>query len=107
MNMWYLQIWFWTIERVVNCVYVVLCYVENTGLRDDWKKYTSKHDVRKIFQIGLGIGLMEYGICLDWGDVCSFNGLAGHYPLSSHRESAPSVTSRTQLHGTHLPHAIH
>ena len=38
-------------------------------LRYYWKKYTSKHDVRKRFQIDLGIGLMEYLIRLGWGDV--------------------------------------
>ena len=68
-NMWYLRIWFWKIEQIVYCVYVVVCYVANAGLRDDWKKYTSKHDGRKRIHIDLGIGLMEYGILLDWGDV--------------------------------------
>ena len=68
-NRWYLQIWFWKIERVVHCVFVFVCYVINLGLRDDRKKYTSKHDGRKRFQLDLGIGLMEYGIRLDWGDV--------------------------------------
>ena len=48
-NRWYLRIWFWTIEWVVHCVYVVVCYVANAGLRDDWKKYMSKHDGRKRF----------------------------------------------------------
>ena len=37
-NMWYLQIWSWTIEQVVHFFYVVVCYVENEGLRDDGKK---------------------------------------------------------------------
>ena len=67
--MWYLQIWFWAIEQLVHCVYVVVCYAESTILREDGKEYTSKHDRRKIFQLDLGIGLMEYGICLYWGDV--------------------------------------
>ena len=60
MNRWYLQIWFCTIERVVHNFYVVLCYVANAGLIDYWKKYTNKHDRRNIFQLALGIGLVEY-----------------------------------------------
>ena len=40
-------------------------------------------------------------------EECSFNGLSGHYPLSSHCVSAPSVTSRPQLHDAHSPRAIH
>ena len=68
-NRWYLQIWLSKIERVVHCVYVVVCYVSNTGLRDDLKKYMSKHDGRKRLQLDLGIGLVEYGISLDWVDV--------------------------------------
>ena len=68
-NRWYLRIWFWKIGRVVHCVYVVVCYVANAGLRDDWKKYTSKHDGRKRFHLDIGIGFIEYGIHLDWGDV--------------------------------------
>ena len=68
-NMWYLRIWFWKIERVVHCVYIILCYVENAGLRGDWKKYTSNHDGRKRFQLDPGIVLMEYDINLDCRDV--------------------------------------
>ena len=39
--------------------------------------------------------------------ICYFNGLSGVYPLLSHRESAPAVTSHPRLHGAHLSHAIH
>ena len=68
-NRCYLQIWFWKIEWVVHCVYIVVCYVANAVLRDDWNKYTSKHDGRNRFQIDVGIVLMEYGIRLDCGEV--------------------------------------
>ena len=56
-NRWYLRIWFRIIiERVVHCVYIIVCYVTKSGLRDDWKKYTSKHaEGRKTrFQLDLG-----------------------------------------------------
>ena len=46
-----------------------MCYIANAGLRDDWKKYTSKENGRKRFQVDLEIGLMEFGIRYDWGDV--------------------------------------
>ena len=41
----------------------------DTGLRDDWKKYLSKEDGRKNFQLDLGVLLMEFGIRYDWDNV--------------------------------------
>ena len=72
-NRWYLRIWFWTIERVVHCVYVVACYVAKTGLRDDWIKHASKENGRKRFQVDLGMLMMEFGIRYDWNDVSNPN----------------------------------
>ena len=34
-NRWYLRILFWTIERAVHCAYIVVCYCDETGLRED------------------------------------------------------------------------
>ena len=67
-NRWYLQIWFWEIEQVIHYVYIVVCYVANVVPKDDWNKYTSKHYKRKILQLDLGIGFIEYVIRLDWVD---------------------------------------
>ena len=39
--------------------------------------------------------------------VCYFNGISGHYPLSSHHTRAPSVTSSPRLHDAHLPRDVH
>ena len=39
---WYLRIWLWTMEMLIHCVYVVVCYCANEGIRDDWKQYTYK-----------------------------------------------------------------
>ena len=68
-NRWYLRIWFWTIERVVHCVYIVVCHIAEAGLRPDWMEYTCKNGGRKAFQLDLGVLLMEFGIRYDWGDV--------------------------------------
>ena len=68
-NRWYLRVWFWTIERVVYCVYIIVCYLANTGQRQDWKKYMSTLNGRKRFQIDLGFLLMEFGICHNWKDI--------------------------------------
>ena len=38
--------------------------------------------------------------------VCSFNVFSGHYPLLSHRVSAPSAMSHPRLHDAHSPRAI-
>ena len=68
-NRWYLRIWFWTMERVIHCVYVVVCYCANDGIRDDWKQYTDKNDGTRNFHIDLGLLLMEFGIKYDWDDL--------------------------------------
>ena len=57
-NRRFLRIWFWTLDRVMHGVYIVVCYIANAGLRDDWKKYTSKENGRIRFQLDLGLGLM-------------------------------------------------
>ena len=46
-----------------------MCNIATKGIREDWKKYLSKQNGRKRFQIDLGLLLMEYGIRLDWKDV--------------------------------------
>ena len=47
---WYLRIWFWVMERVMHCVYVVVCKIARMGLRPDWMQYTNKNEGRKTFQ---------------------------------------------------------
>jgi hypothetical protein len=71
-NRSYLQVWFWTIERVVHILYIAVCWsLENIGQeRQDWKKYyTSKRNGKNQFQVDLGLLLMELGIHLDWKDI--------------------------------------
>ena len=68
-NRWYLRIWFWLMDRVCHCTYISVCNIATKGIREDWKKYLSKQNGRKRFQIDLGLLLMEYGIRLDWKDV--------------------------------------
>ena len=68
-NRWYLRIWFWVMERVVHCVYVVVRDIAQMGLRPDWMQYTGKNGGRKAFQHDLGVLLMEFGIRYDWGDI--------------------------------------
>ena len=65
---WYLRIWFWILERVNHSTYVCVKHLAEDGVREDWKDYCSKHGGRRRMQQELGIGLMEYGIRLDWGD---------------------------------------
>ena len=48
---WYLRIWLWTMEMLIHCVYVVVCYCANEGIRDDWKQYTDKNYGRRNFFI--------------------------------------------------------
>jgi hypothetical protein len=67
-NRWYLRLWFWLLDRVNMSVYIIVTHFAKDNVRTDWKKYCSKHEGRKRFQIELSLALMEKGIRLDWGD---------------------------------------
>ena len=68
-NRWYLRIWFWTIDRMCHCLYIYVYYIVRESIRDNCKKYLSKQNGRKRFQMDLGLLLMEFRICLYWKDI--------------------------------------
>jgi len=68
-NRWYLRIWFWVLDSVCHSAYIVVKFIAESGIRKDWLKYTKNKNGRKLFQVELGLHLMEYGIRHDWGDV--------------------------------------
>ena len=68
-NRWYLRKWFWTLDRVNHCTYLCVKHLAEDGTKEQWKRYLSKQDGRRTFQIDLAIQMMDYGIRLDWGDV--------------------------------------
>ena len=66
-NRWYLRVFLWLVDRVVFSCYLILCHCN----KSEWKKYKSKNDGRRKFQIDLAIAVMEYGIRLDWKEPFS------------------------------------
>ena len=64
-NRWYLRVFLWLVDRVVFSCYLILCYSN----KDVWKRYKSKNDGRRVFQIDLALAVMEYGIKLDWDEL--------------------------------------
>ena len=48
--------------------YIAVKHLAETGVREDWKKYCSKYNGRRNFQIDLAIEVMEYGIKKEWDD---------------------------------------
>ena len=57
----------WVLDRVVHTCFAVVLYCVNFGIaRNEWKKYASKNIGRHVFQIDLGIALLNHGIGLGW-----------------------------------------
>lgn len=64
-NRWYLRIFFWLLDRAIFAMYIVLVdYYKDTG--DERFKRYAEDGGRYIFQIDLGIALLDYGIREDW-----------------------------------------
>ena len=55
------------IDRVNNVLYVVVCYLVNSGIREsEWGRYLKKEFGRHDFQIDLGMALLNRAIEWDW-----------------------------------------
>ena len=55
-------------DRVIHMAYTITVSLANNNIgHQGWKKYKSKHGGRKMFQIDLGLSLINYGIENDWG----------------------------------------
>ena len=66
-NRYYLRIFFWLLDRVIHCCYVIVCYLATFEVGDPkWKKYLSKHNGRHDFQIDLGVHLLNYALEMAW-----------------------------------------
>ena len=66
-NRYYLRIFCWALDRVIHCLYHVVCWMAIRGLGcRKIKRYLSKNEGRRDFQIDLAIGLMNHGLGLDW-----------------------------------------
>ena len=72
---YYLQIfcWCWALDRIIHALYVIVCELHKVSTNERlgaewpeyWKLYGDKNVGRHIFQIDLGIALLNYGIGLD------------------------------------------
>ena len=66
-NRYYLRICAWALDRVIHCLYQIVCYCVMCLIGDPtWKAYLANHEGRRNFQIAFGIGLMNYGLALEW-----------------------------------------
>ena len=77
-NRYYLRIFCWALDRIIHALYVIVCELVKRSSTDRlggewpeyWRLYKDKNGGRRMFQIDLGIALMNYGISLDWdGDM--------------------------------------
>ena len=77
-NRYYLRIWFWVLDGVIFCVFLVVVFFAKEAHRNGswygntklwYDKFVKKEDGRKRFQIDLGLALMEYGVKEDWKDI--------------------------------------
>ena len=62
---YYIRIFCWMLDRVIHAIYVIVCHLMSEGKRSDWKKYASKNEGRRKFQIDLAILLLNHAIELD------------------------------------------
>ena len=67
-NRYYLRIFCWILDRVNHVLYVVVCYLANSGIREskEWGRYLKKEFGRHDFQINLGMALLNRAIEWDW-----------------------------------------
>ncbi len=66
-NRYYLCIFCWILDWVNHVLYVVVCYLANSGIRESkWGRYLKKELGRHDFQINLGMALLNRAIEWDW-----------------------------------------
>ena len=66
-NRYYLRIFCWALDRVVHCLYCVICWCATNGIGPkEWRRYLKSRNGRREFQIDLAIDLINYAIALDW-----------------------------------------
>jgi len=58
---------YYLLDRVNHVLYVVVCYLVNSGIREsEWGRYLKKEFGRHNFQIDLGMALLNRAIEWDW-----------------------------------------
>jgi hypothetical protein len=69
-NRWYLRVFFWILDRVCHQLYqsAVWCARNFNIGPDQWMKYSKKNG-RYIFQVDLGMALINYAIGKAWPDT--------------------------------------
>jgi hypothetical protein len=66
-NHYYLHIFCWILDRVNRVLYVVVCYLANSGIRESkWGRHLKKEFGRHDFQIDLSMALLNRAIEWDW-----------------------------------------
>jgi hypothetical protein len=68
-NRYYLRIFCWALDRVIQAAYVVVCFLIKTDIgQKQWKQFLDHHSGRHDFQIQIDMALsvMNYGIGLQW-----------------------------------------
>ena len=55
-NQYYLRIFCWALDRVIQATYVVVCFLIKSDIgQKEWKQYLDGHFGRHDFQIGIGL----------------------------------------------------
>ena len=67
------------LDRGLHIIYSIITFLVEDGIRQDWRKYSSKNGGREDYQIDLGIDLLNYAIQYDL-DHKDELGYSGEYP---------------------------
>jgi hypothetical protein len=81
-NCYYLWIFCWILNRVNHVLYMVVCYLANSGIRESkWSRYLKKEFGRHDFQINLCMSLLTRAIEWDWDGKSKKPGWMRQYPV--------------------------
>ena len=73
-NRYYLRIFCQALDRVLYTVFVVVTYLAAADIGDpEWKHYSNKNGGCRMYQIDLGMQVINYGLDLDWLDTRNQN----------------------------------
>jgi hypothetical protein len=68
-NRWYTRVFFWTVDRVIYCLFVVVVFCAKDNVGPEWWALYLKKGGRYRFQIDLGMTLINYALENEWEDI--------------------------------------
>ena len=68
-NRWYMRVFFWIVDRVIQCLFVVVVFCAKDNVMPEWWALYLKKGGCHRFQIDLGMALINYALENEWEDI--------------------------------------